>query len=293
MGSGMTTIGDLYLDLRSIFRSQEISSPDFAARQLLCRRLGMNQTEFLARQSHYISEATSKDAWDMARRHIGGEPLAYIMGQWDFYGLTLEITRDVLIPRSDTEVLAEQAIIALNRAVSVNPERRVRALDLCCGSGCVGLAIALNVPESDVTLADNEPKALALSERNALLLQAEVRFMNADALSAPLPALGRFDVIACNPPYISDAEMDTLNPSVRLYEPEAALRGGADGLTYYRAIAELWHDALIPGGTLLFEVGFSQSRAVAELLCFSGYIHVETVRDLHGVERVVIGHKNP
>lgn len=292
MGPGMTTIGDLYLDIRGAFRKYGVSSPEFAARQLLCHSLGLDQTELQLRKPQYLSEEKTIGIWDNANRHIGGEPLAYILGQWDFYGLTLEITCDVLIPRSDTELLAEQSIYWLRQSAD-QTERRVRALDLCCGSGCVGLAIAVNVPEADVTLADNDVKALALSERNALRVQTVARCMNADALSKPQPALGRFDVIACNPPYISDAEMDTLDVSVRHYEPESALRGGADGLDYYRAVTENWHEALMPGGTLLFEVGYTQADAVADLLRFGGYIKVDTASDLQGVRRVVIGHKNP
>ena len=282
----MTTLGGAVLDLRNLFRERGLSAPELAARELICARLGISKTELSANGGLYVSDETLEDVRQMARRHIGGEPLAYILGQWDFFGLTLAVTPDALIPRADTETLCGLAIQAVETS---SP----RVLDLCCGGGCVGLAIASRVPWADVTLADISPEAIRLAERNAVSVGAEARCMAADALAPPRKALGRFGVIVCNPPYISDAEYAELEPSVRDYEPELALRGGADGLTFYRAIARHWHHALEPGGTLLFEVGRGQAASVADILRSEGYLRVLAERDLAGIERVVIGHKNP
>lgn len=283
----MTTLGDAYIDLRNAFRERGLSVPELAAKELLCLCVATTKTELAANRGSFISDQTLSNVWRMAERYMNGEPLAYILEQWDFYGLRLTITPDVLIPRPDTETLARMAIEILQR--SGNP--KVRVLDLCCGSGCVGLAVAVNVSRAEVTLSDISPEALRLAERNAVTIGAEVRCMAADALGPPLPALGRFDMIVCNPPYISDAEYEALDISVRGYEPALALRGGADGLDFYRAVIRHWNNALAPGGALLFEAGFGQAPAITEMMRFSGLISVTAERDLNGIERVVMGYK--
>ena len=222
-------------------------------------------------------------------RRLAGEPVAYLIGEWEFYGLTLDVTPDVLIPRMDTEVLAERAIL-LARAAGEG----ARVLDLCAGSGCVGLAVAANVPTCRVVLADVSEAALKICKGNVRRneLNARVTCVQADALQKPDAALWDFDVIACNPPYIPTGDLAGLDVSVRDYEPRSALDGGADGLDFYRAIAAQWGSALRLGGSLLFEVGINQAMDVAALLERSGFEDIQSTQDTQGIPRVVEGVAN-
>ncbi|GHV34147.1 release factor glutamine methyltransferase [Clostridia bacterium] len=220
---------------------------------------------------------------DMLSRRLDGQPLAYIIGSWSFLGLTLTVTPDVLIPRMDTEVLAEAAI-------KLAP---ARSLDLCCGSGCVALAIASNVERARVVMLDFSDAALRIARKNArdLKLQSRVTAVRGDALSPPPADMGQFDALTCNPPYIPTHECDKLDSGVRDYEPRMALDGGADGLRFYRAVLAHWSDCVKRGGKMLFEVGIGQSAAVESLMLLTGYRDIEIVKDTANIERVVIGTK--
>ena len=223
---------------------------------------------------------------ELLERRLAGEPVAYLIGEWEFYGLGLDITPDVLIPRMDTEVLAERAIL-LARAAGEG----ARVLDLCAGSGCVGLAVAANVPGCRVVLADVSEAALRLCKQNVRRneLNARVTCVQADALEPPDAALWDFDVIACNPPYIPTGDIAGLDVSVRDYEPRSTLDGGADGLDFYRAIAARWGAALRLGGALLFEVGIGQAGDVGAILAQNQFEQIQTFQDTQGIGRVVEG----
>ena len=226
---------------------------------------------------------------ELTRRRLSGEPVAYIIGEWEFYGLPLDISREVLIPRSDTEVLAERAIL-LTRAAGDG----ARVLDLCAGSGCVGLAVAANAPDCRVVLADLSEGALRICKQNVRRnqLNARVTCVQADAMTAPAPALWDFDVIACNPPYIPHGDLANLDVSVRDYEPWGALDGGEDGLDFYRAVSARWGTALRLGGTLIFEVGIGQAPDVEQIMAQNGFENIVTHQDTRGIWRVVEGTAN-
>ena len=167
-------------------------------------------------------------------------------------------------------------------------------LDLCAGSGCVGLAVAANVPECRVVLADVSEPALKLCKGNIRRcdLNARVTCVHADALEEPPAALWDFDVIACNPPYIPSGDIAGLDAGVRDYEPRSALDGGADGLDFYRAIAQRWGKALRLGGSLVFEVGIGQAQDVERILTMNGFEQVQSTQDTQGIWRVVEGISN-
>ena len=211
--------------------------------------------------------------------------MAYLIGEWEFYGLPLDISRDVLIPRPDTEVLAEQAIGYIKTL------GECRVLDLCAGSGCVGLAIAANAPGCRVVLGELAEGALRVCKQNVRRneLNARVTCLSVDAMEPPSSALWDFDVIVSNPPYIPTGDIPGLDPSVRDYEPLIALDGGADGLDFYRFIASKWKNALRLGGTLLFEVGIGQAPEVEEILAQNGFEQIQTTADTQGIWRVVEG----
>ena len=226
------------------------------------------------------SEAEEKARACLAERLLG-KPLQYLFGYWWFLGRKLHVAPGVLIPRPETELLAR---LAAERAAELGGRR---VLDLCCGTGCIGLTVALEA-DCPVTLADIEPRALALTGENAALwgVSSRVRITCRDALQKP--ELGSFGVIVSNPPYIPTGELPTLDRGVRDYEPALALDGGADGLRFYRALAGYAPQLLDAGGCLLLEVGLGQARQVAALL-EKEFETVSIHRDLEGIERMVEG----
>lgn len=279
------TIYDLYAATRKLFKAAGISMPDLEARELVAAATGADKSRTADWGHRYIDEPTRARAEDLCRRRLDGEPLAYLLGEWDFYGLTFQVTPDVLIPRPDTERLCE---LAIGRAAQVvNP----RVLDLCAGSGCIGLSLAHEVEDARVVLLDVSDAALSVERENARRLGVDRRaiVMKGDALQAPVPALGRFHILTCNPPYVTGDEMAALDRSVAAFEPHLALYGGADGLDFYRAIAKNgWLDLLLPGGQAYFECGDRQYPAVAAILedTNRGRVHVE--EDTFGVQRIVV-----
>ena len=281
-----TTYNNLYLDTRQRLREAGVEGAQLEARELLCHAAGKNREQFYRDMALYAPDPVEEKMAALVERRLAGEPVAYLIGEWEFYGLTLDVTPDVLIPRMDTEVLAERAIL-LARAAGEG----ARVLDLCAGSGYVGLAVAANVPTCRVVLADVSEAALKICKGNVRRneLNARVTCVQADALQKPDAALWDFDVIACNPPYIPTGDLAGLDVSVRDYEPRSALDGGADGLDFYRAIAARWGSALRLGGSLLFEVGINQAMDVAALLERSGFEDIQSTQDTQGIPRVVEG----
>ena len=284
-----TTYNNLYLDARQKLKAAGVEAAQLEARELTCFAAGKTREQFFRDMSLYASDEVEAKVADMMNRRLAGEPVAYLIGEWEFYGLPLDISREVLIPRADTEVLAEQAILAARAA-----GEGARVLDLCAGSGCVGLAVAANAPLCRTVLADVSEEALKICRQNIRRndLNARVTCVQADARQAPSAKLWDFDVIACNPPYIPTGDIDGLDVSVRDYEPRLALDGGDDGLDFYRDIAEKWRTALRLGGVLLFEVGIGQASGVEQILSRCGYEDIETFQDTGGIWRVVKGTAN-
>ena len=280
-----TTYNNLYLDLRARFKAAGVFDPTRAARELICAASGKTNEEFVRDSRLYVPPEIERETEGLAARHLAGEPVAYLIGEWEFYGLPLDISKAVLIPRPDTEVLAARAIEA---AQSYDAPR---VLDLCAGSGCVGLAIAKHVPNAHVTLGELDEEAVKVCRQNVRRndLSARVGVVRLDAREKPSRQLGEFDVIASNPPYIPTADIETLDASVRDHEPRLALDGGADGLDFYRDIVAKWREALRPYGKLLFEVGIGQADAVLRLMRAGGFGDVQVVKDLNDIPRVVYG----
>lgn len=283
------TYNNLFLDLRSRLRKDGVEQAQLEARELICTAAGKTAAQFYRDMSLYASKEVEESAQALLQRRLNGEPVAYIIGEWEFYGLPLSISRDVLIPRADTELLAERAI---QRTRQAGPGARV--LDLCAGSGCVGLAVAANVPECRVVLGEWSEGALRICKQNVRRnnLSTRVTGLSVNAMEPPSPALWNFDVIVCNPPYIPTEEIQKLDASVRDYEPHMALDGGADGLDFYRFIADRWKCAIRTGGSLLFELGIHQASPVEEILTQCGYEQIQTAADPQGIWRVIEGTVN-
>ena len=279
------TYNNLYLDIRQQLRKAGIEAATLEAREMVCFGTGKRRDELTRDGGLYASPELERRVRDLVDRHLAGEPVAYLIGEWEFYGLPLDISRDVLIPRPDTEVLTEQAIGYIKTL------GECRVLDLCAGSGCIGLAVAAQAPQSRVVLGEWSDGALKICRQNIRRngLSGRVVPMQADAREKPEKSLGDFQCIVCNPPYIPRADIDGLDNSVRAYEPHLALDGGEDGLDFYRAISEKWRDALTPGGRLYFEVGIGQADSVLRIMRAQGFGDIQVVKDLHGIPRVVFG----
>lgn len=280
--------GELYLAARRALRDTEGENASFTARELLAFASGKSPAALMADRELYASEATAAAMERYTARAAQGEPLAYILGKWSFYGMELTVTPDVLIPRDDTMAVTELAIETLRAMPS--PQR---VLDLCTGSGCIGLAIAHQLETARVTLADVSPAALKIAKKNLsdLKMAGRVNALQADVLEPAPKFWGQFDLIVSNPPYITAQEMTELAPSVREHEPHFALDGGEDGLDFYRAILQNFTPALRVGGWLCLEFGFRQHVQVGMLLSDAGYRELRFVRDSGGVIRAVRAQK--
>ena len=281
-----TTYNNLYLDTRARLKRAGVESAQLEAREIICYAADKSREQFYRDMTLYVSGEMERRVEELVQRRMAGEPVAYIIGEWEFYGLPLDVSRDVLIPRMDTELLAERGILKARES-----GEGARVLDLCAGSGCVGLAIAANAPECRVVLGELSEGALRVCKQNIRRneLNARVTCLSVDALEAPSSTLWDFDAIVCNPPYIPSGDIEALDVSVREYEPRIALDGGEDGLEYYRAIAEKWKPALRLGGALIFEVGLGQAEAVEDILEKNGFEEIKSSSDTQNIARVVEG----
>lgn len=280
-----TTYNNLYMDIRQELHRSGIDAATLEARELVAFAAGKTRQELLRDSRLYVPQDVEERARALMRRHLAGEPLAYLIGEWSFCGMDLDVNESVLIPRTDTEVLAEQAI----GFVKTLDEPRV--LDLCAGSGCVGLAVAKFCPGSHVVLGELMEDALRVCRQNIRRcgLTAQVMPWQVNALDGPPPRFGEFDCIVSNPPYIPDGDIAGLDVSVRDYEPMTALKGGDDGLDFYRAISDKWRTTLHPGSRLYFEVGIGQADDVLRIMRAHGFGDIEVVPDTAGIPRVVYG----
>lgn len=280
--------GELYLEARRALRVTEGENASFIARELLSFASGKSSAALMADRELYASEETAAMVQAYTARIVRGEPLAYLLGKWSFYGMELTVTPDVLIPRDDTMAVTELAIETLR---TMEPPQRV--LDLCTGSGCIGLAIAHQVESARVTLADVSPAALKIAKKNLSdwKLTGRVNALQADVREPAPKFWGQFDLIVSNPPYITAQEMKALDRSVREHEPHLALEGGEDGLDFYRAIVQNYADSIRPGGWFCFEFGFRQHAQVGTILTDAGFRNLRFVKDGAGLIRAVRAQK--
>ncbi|NLV86251.1 MAG: peptide chain release factor N(5)-glutamine methyltransferase [Clostridiales bacterium] len=280
------TYNEIYIDSRKKLKEMNVPAYGLEARFIVANAAGKTMDAFLRDLRLYASKEVEEKAEEMISRRQDGEPVAYITGEWEFYGLPMAVTRDVLIPRTDTEVLVDTALEYLK-----NKKMDARVLDLCTGSGCVGCAIAKKLSGSRVTLIDNSMKALAVAKQNVWKnkLNPRVSCILADALLPPPMMLGSFDLLVCNPPYIPTEDIAGLDDSVRVFEPVYALDGGVDGMDFYRAILAKWKNAVRTGGMMMFEVGIGQAEDLALLMRASGLSNVGFVKDTLDIDRVVFG----
>jgi release factor glutamine methyltransferase len=277
------TIGSLVKWAIDDFRARGIENPRLDAELLVAHALKIDRMRVILDSARPLEGAELALLRDLVKRRRSYEPIAYLRGEREFYGLKFRVDKRVLVPRPDTETLVDAAL-----ARSTHVSMSMRQLDLCTGSGCVAIAMARQRPTAQVYASDISADALAVARENALRLGAyNVAFVETDLFAAF--AGKRFDVITANPPYIPTAELATLMPDVREHEPRLALDGGVDGLSLVRRIVEDAPSHLEEGGLLAMEIGAGEAPATVALFEARGFTEVRVHRDIARIERVVSG----
>lgn len=278
------TVCELYIQVKSMLEKAGCDSPAFDACCLLEDVAHLPHGRRFETDDMPLAETVCEDVIASATRRANGEPLQYILGQWDFLSLTLEVGEGVLIPRPDTELLCE---VAAEKLKNID---QPMALDLCAGSGCVGLGLCSLLPSVSVTEVELSDEALPYLRRNAARYPSIRAVIVKDNVLAPRQEYASVDAILSNPPYIPTKDISGLMREVQ-HEPKMALDGDEDGLIFYRAILEHWLPLLKNGGWLLVELGIGQAQDVKAMFEAAGLCDTEIHRDLGGVDRVVCGRK--
>jgi release factor glutamine methyltransferase len=264
------------VSIAELLEEVRASIPLREARLLLCHVIGVSHAVLEAHPEGKVSPQDAASFRALVARRAAGEPVAYLIGHREFYGLDFQVTPAVLIPREETELLVDIAV--------EQPAQRI--LDLGTGSGCLAIAVAKQLPQARVTAVDASAAALAVAQANAARHAVSVRFLLGDWFA---PVEGeRFDLILANPPYVAEADPHLSQGDVR-FEPRSALAAGSEGLDDIRRIVAGAGAHLVPGGRLYFEHGYDQARAVAALLDAAGFVSIAQRRDLAGILRVTGG----
>lgn len=291
------TLKELYELTANMLSAAGIEDSSFDTGCLFEDILNADKTALVLRGDSEIRESDADKLFEAAEKRCCGIPLQYILGEWDFFGRPFYVGEGVLIPRPDTEVLVERVLEHFKAAGNFSPE----ICDLCSGSGCIAVTLKKEMPNASVHAVELSSEAMPYLVKNIGRHNADVKVLKGDVTDGRLlenfadpddiGELRKIDCIVSNPPYITDSEMTELSREVKR-EPEAALRGGADGLKFYRVISCLWREILKCGGLIAFEIGFKQGSAVREILEKSGYENISVYRDYAGRDRVVTGIKN-
>lgn len=267
----------------SRFQARGIDSPALDAQVLLSHVTGLDRIHFYAHPEETLSESDEAAFFGLVARRENREPVAYLTGEKEFYGLSFRVRPGILVPRPDTEVLVERGLEYLETLEKSWPD----VLDLCSGSGCIGLSVAKNHPVR-LTLSDLSEIAVQTGRENAERLDIPARILHGDLFSA-VPEGERFDLILSNPPYIPEADIEELEPEISVYEPRCALSGGASGYEIYEHLIQKAQDYLNPGGMLLMEFGDGQQDRIREMLDENGFHDGFTLCDLSGSPRAAGG----
>lgn len=254
-----------------------IDEAELDARYILEYITGLNSAQYFIHSEDIIEKNKAEEFFRLIERRSKRIPLSYVIGTRDFFGLTFKVDENVLIPEQETELLVEE-VIKHSEGKSV--------LDMCTGSGCIAISIALFGKPSKVAASDISEKALKVARENAKSLKAgEISFIQGDMFEN---VTDKFDIIVSNPPYIETREIDELMPEVRDYIPRLALDGDIDGLKFYRIISKEAVKKLNKNGRIFYEIGYNQSRAVASILLENGFTDVKIMKDYSGLDRIVM-----
>lgn len=277
--SGLT-VNSLKRFLMTQFQEAGLETPDVDARLLVMAATGFTHTDIITRGTEFPPAAIFETIADYAQRRLAGEPIDHILGYCEFYGRRFRISKDVLSPRPETEMLIKAAL------ENLIDKTEAKILDLGTGSGAIAISILAEVNDAQGLAVDMSSTALDIARENAAQHNAADRltFLKGSWFE---PVTGRFDIIVSNPPYITDAAMMDLAPEVTGFDPDMALRGGADGLEAYREIISKASDYLKADGILLFEIGYDQGKSVSQLLKTRNFTQIVTSQDLAGHDRMI------
>ena len=254
-----------------------IDEAELDARYILEYITGLNSAQYFIHSEDIIEKDKAEEFFRLIERRSKRIPLSYVIGTRDFFGLTFKVDENVLIPEQETELLVEE-VIKHSEGKSV--------LDMCTGSGCIAISIALFGKPSKVAASDISEKALEVARENAKSIKAgEISFIQGDMFEN---VTDKFDIIVSNPPYIETGEIDELMPEVRDYIPRLALDGDIDGLKFYRIISKEAVKKLNKNGRIFYEIGYNQSRAVASILLENGFTDITVIKDYSGLDRIVM-----
>jgi release factor glutamine methyltransferase len=277
--------------ITEFFTQKSVDSPRLSAELLLSHVLGLKRIELYTNFDKLVGKSQLDRLHQLVKRAAQNEPIAYLTGRCEFCSLEFMVTRDCLIPRPETELLAERAIEFLRGRTG-----KQLVCDLCTGSGCIAVAIAKNVADADVLATDISDAALQVAIQNAQrhAVAERIRFLHGDLFEPLIPELDkcRFDLIVCNPPYVTGSEYETLERNVKDYEPATALKGGADGLDIYRRICEQAEQFLKSDAALMLEIGYAQGQNVRGLLEQTNlFADIVIEKDLQDNDRVIIARR--
>jgi release factor glutamine methyltransferase len=264
-------------------KSHGSESPRLDTEILLAHARGCQRIELYTNYDTPLSDAQRAVMRDLVQRRAKAEPVAYLVGHREFFGLDFQVDPSVLIPRPDTETVVMDVLDA------AKPLTHPRIVDVCTGSGCIAVAVAVNCPQARLTAIDIEPPALSVAQHNAQrhAVADRITFLQGDLLE-PLAAGEQFDIIAGNPPYVSEAEFETLQADVRLHEPHRALDGGPDGLAVLRRLIPQAAGHLGSGGRLILEIASEQVDSITRIIEETGdFGETKVLKDLAGRSRVV------
>ena len=271
--------------------SKGIESPRLSSELLLSNVLELKRIDLYTQFDKQVPQDQLDKLHELVKRAGLYEPVAYLTGKTEFYSLELDITSDCMIPRPETELLVQRAIEFLRTRSGVQ-----YVCDLCTGSGCIAVAIAKNFPDARITATDISAAALEVADRNIEKhrLKEQVRLLCGDLFEPVIQQLdvSQFDLIVCNPPYVSTSEYENLDKNIKDYEPQSALLAGEDGMDVYQKIVEKVDDFLKPGAALMLEIGYAQGPTVRELLEQTGtFGEIKIEKDFHDNDRIVIAKK--
>ena len=271
------SLKELLADGTKMLTQAGIDEAELDARYILEYITGLNSAQYFIHSEDIIEKNKAEEFFRLIERRSKRIPLSYVIGTRDFFGLTFKVDENVLIPEQETELLVEE-VIKHSEGKSV--------LDMCTGSGCIAISIALFGKPSKVAASDISEKALKVARENAKSLKAgEISFIQGDMFEN---VTDKFDIIVSNPPYIETGEIDELMPEVRDYIPRLALDGDIDGLKFYRIISKEAVKKLNKNGRIFYEIGYNQSRAVASILLENGFTDVKIMKDYSGLDRIVM-----
>jgi len=285
------TIQKLLNWIKEYLADKGVDSPRLSAELLLSYVLKMKRIELYTQFDKLVAKEQLNRLHELVKRASQNEPVAYLIGKTEFYSLELNITPDCMIPRPETELLVERAIEFLRSRPTTQ-----FVCDLCTGSGCIAVAIAKNFPNATIIATDISDAALNVAAENVekYQLNDRIRLLRGDLFDPIVPELDvdKFDLIVCNPPYVSTAEYEKLDKNVKDYEPKSALFAGVDGLDIYRRIIEKADQFLKPDAAFMLEIGYAQGQAVRELLEeSSAFTEIKIEKDLHNNDRIAIAKK--